>query len=358
MPKPPLSQSQTAIIREVQAMNFCSDNVAGVSPEILAALSAANHGSAASYGDDEITARLTRRVADLFEHEVTVFPVISGTAANALALASLVPPWGQVYCHEQAHIATHECGALEFYAGGARIAGIAAPHGKIGAAQLAALLPGGKGLVYAMQPSAVSLTQATEAGTVYRPDEVAAIGEVAREHGLALHMDGARFANAVAHLGASPAELTWKAGVDALSFGATKNGAMGAEALIFFDAERATQCAFRRMRGGHLVSKMRFLSAQLEAYLTDDLWLRNARHANAMAQRLAEGLAEVPGIRLRNPVGANEVFPELPEPMIARLEAAGFQFHRWDGNCVRLVTAFNTAVADVDAFVAAVGNGV
>jgi threonine aldolase len=333
------------------AMNFRSDNEAGVAPEIMAALVAANQGSAASYGDDAITARLGKRLAEIFEHEVWVLPLISGTAANALALASLVPPWGQVYCHEEAHIAGHECGSLEFYSGGARIAGLPSPSGKISAGQLAALLPGGKGEVYAMQPSAVSLTQATEAGTVYGVEEVAAIGEVARGHGLALHMDGARFANALVHLGVAPAEITWKAGVDALSFGATKNGAMGAEALIFFDAERAAQCTFRRMRAGHLMSKMRFLSAQLEAYLADDLWLRNARHANAMATRLGQGLAEVPGVRLRNPVEANEVFAELPEAMIAGLQAKGFQFHHWDGPCVRLVMAFDTASADVDAFI-------
>ena len=334
-------------------MNFCSDNVAGVSPEILAALSEANQGSASSYGADAITGRVRRRFAEVFEHEVTVFPVISGTAANALALASLVPPWGVVYCHEQSHVATHECGALEFYSGGARINGIAAPDGKIGAAQLGEILPDGKGLVYAMQPSAVSLTQTTEAGTVYRCEEIAAISAVARAHGLALHMDGARFANAVAHLGVAPAELTWKAGVDALSFGATKNGAMGAEALIFFDEKRAADCAFRHMRGGHLMSKTRFISAQLEAYLTDDLWLRNARHANAMARRLAEGLAGAPGIRLRHRVEANEVFAEIPEVTIVRLQAKGFQFHRWTGNCVRLVTAFNTKATEVDAIVGA-----
>ena len=207
-----------------------------------------------------------------------------------------------------------------------------------------------------MQPSAVSLTQATEAGTVYRTEEIAAIGEVARGKGLALHMDGARFANALVHLGVTPAEMTWKAGVDVLCFGATKNGAMAAEALIFFDPARAADCAFRRMRGGHLVSKMRFMSVQLEAYLTDDLWLRNARHANAMARRLGDGLAGLPDVRLRHPVEANEIFVELTEPMIAHLQSSGFAFHRWEGSCVRLVTAFNTAAADVDAFIAAARN--
>jgi len=334
-------------------MNFCSDNVAGISPEILAALAAANEGAAPSYGADAITERLGRCFAEVFEREVAVFPLSTGTAANSVALATLVPPWGVVYCHANAHILGDECGAPEFYTHGARLTGIASDDGKIRAGQLAALLPGNKGNVHGMQPSAVSLTQATEAGTVYSPDEVGAITEVARAHGLAVHMDGSRFANALLHLGVSPAEMTWKAGVDVLSFGATKNGAMAAEALIFFDEKRAAECAFRRKRGGHLFSKMRFLSAQLEAYLAGDLWLGNARHANAMASRLADGLTGLPGITLRYRTQANEVFAELTEPLIAHLEASGFQFYRWDGNCIRLVTAFNTKAADVDAFIAA-----
>ncbi|HZS84552.1 MAG TPA: low specificity L-threonine aldolase [Stellaceae bacterium] len=334
-------------------MNFSSDNVAGIAPEILAAITAANAGKDASYGEDAVSARLERRVAEVFEHEVVVFPVATGTAANALALASLVPPWGTVYCHAEAHIVVDECGAPEFYTGGARMAAIEAPHGKIGASDLARLLPGGKGIVHHMQPAAVSLTQASEAGTVYRSAEIAAIAEIAKKHGLALHMDGARFANAVAFLGCAPADLTWRAGVDALSFGATKNGAAAAEAVIFFDRAKAAEFAFRRKRGGHLFSKMRFLSAQLEAYVADELWLRNARHANAMAARLGEGLQAVPGARLRHPVEANEVFVELPEPVIDGLLGQGFQFYRWVGNCVRLVTAFDTEGEEVEALIAA-----
>jgi threonine aldolase len=336
-------------------MNFSSDNVAGISPEILAALTAANSGKQQSYGDDPLTARVERRLAEIFEHEITVFPVATGTAANALALATLVPPWGAVYCHAEAHVVVDECGAPEFYAGGARMAGIAAPHGKIGVAELAPLLPGGKGIVHHMQPAAISLTQATEAGTVYRPDEIAALGELARRHGLGFHVDGARFANALVYLGCTPADVTWRAGIDVLSFGATKNGAAAAEAVIFFDRAKAADFAFRRKRGGHLFSKMRFLSAQLDAYLADDLWLRNARHANAMAARLAAGLAELPAMRLRHPVEANEIFVEMPNSVIEALFARGFHFYRWDGpagNCVRLVTAFDTAAADVDAFLA------
>ena len=213
----------------------------------------------------------------------------------------------------------------------------------------------GQGIVHHAQPAAVSLSQSTEAGTLYQVGEIEAIAEVCRRHGLALHVDGSRFANAVAALNRSPADLTWRAGVGALSFGATKNGAMAAEAVIFFDPKQAQEFAFRRKRGGHLFSKMRFLSAQLEAYLADDLWLRNARHANRMAARLAEGLEAVPGARLQHPVEANELFVELPDLVIRGLYADGFQFYRWDNETsvvIRLVTAFDTAPAAVDAFLA------
>lgn len=334
-------------------MNFSSDNVAGIAPEILAALAAANGGRQPSYGADPITARVERRLAEMFEHEVAVFPVATGTAANALALATLIPPWGVVYCHAEAHVVVDECGAPEFYAAGAKLTGIAAPHGKIGVDDLAPLLPGGQGVVHHMQPAAISLTQASEAGTVYRAEEIAAIADLARRHGLGLHVDGARFANAIAHLGCAPADITWRAGVDVLSFGATKNGAAAAEAVIFFDPAKAADFAFRRKRGGHLFSKMRFLSAQLDAYLADDLWLRNARHANVMATRLADGLRRIPGVALRHEVEANELFVEMPNSLIEALFAKGFHFYRWDGpqgNCVRLVTAFDTVQEDVDAF--------
>jgi threonine aldolase len=336
-------------------MNFRSDNVTGIAPEILAAIAAANPGTAASYGADAITERVTRRFAELFEHEVAVFPVATGTAANALALAALTPPWGVIYCHEAAHIATDECGAPEFYTGGAKLVALPGADAKLAPAAIEARL-GDQGVVHHAQPAVISITQATEAGTLYQPQEIAALGALARCHGLALHMDGARFANAVAALGCAPADLTWRAGVDALSFGATKNGALAAEAVIFFDKAKAADLAYRRKRAGHLFSKMRFLSAQLDAYLADGLWLRNARHANAMAARLGQGLAGLPGARLVHPVEANEVFVELAEASIAALEAAGFGFYRWGGplaTCLRLVTAFDTREADVDGFLAA-----
>lgn len=337
-------------------MNFSSDNVTGVSPEILQAVAAASGGAAPAYGADPVTERLTRRFADVFEREVAVFPVATGTSANALALATLVPSYGVIYGHEEAHIQVDECGAPEFFTGGAKLVMLEGGHGKIVAADLEAVVAaGGKGVVHHAQPAAVSLSQATEAGTVYRPDEIVALAEVARRHGLALQVDGARFANAVASLGRSPADLTWRAGVDALAFGATKNGAMAAEAVIFFDPTKAADFAFRRKRGGHLLSKMRFLSAQLDAYLADDLWLKNARHANRAAARLAEALVAVPGARLCHPVEANEIFVELPEPVIRGLLGDGFIFYRWGGEAsavIRLVTAFDTEVAVLEAFIA------
>jgi threonine aldolase len=339
-------------------MNFASDNTAGVSPEILRALADANEGVVASYGADPITQRLERKLAEIFEHEVAVFPVATGTAANALALAAVTPPWGAVFCHPLAHIACDEANAPEFYTGGAKLIPVDGADGKLRAEDLAARLPGDLGNVHHAQPAAVSLTQATECGTAYRPAEIAEIATLAHRHGLAVHMDGARFANAMVHLGASPADLTWRSGVDVLSFGATKNGALGAEAIVFFDAARARELPFRRKRAGHLFSKMRFLSAQLDAYVTDELWIRNARHANAAATRLADGLAALPGVRLRHPVEANELFVEMPESVITGLFAAGGQFYRWEGpasSCVRLVTAWNTKDADIAAFLAHAG---
>jgi threonine aldolase len=337
--------------------SFSSDNITPASPD---AIIAANHGSLHAYGDDPHTERLTAVVATLFETEVTVFPVTTGTAANALALSVLTPPYGAVYCHETAHIATDECGAPEFYTGGAKIVGLPTANGKILPEQLdeplrLAVYFG----VHHVRPAALSLTQSTEWGTVYTPAEVRALADRAHEDGLGVHMDGARIANAIAHLGCTPAEITWKAGVDVLCLGATKNGAMAAEAVIFFDRDRIAGFESRRKRAGHLWSKMRFLSAQLTAYLENGLWLRNARHANAMAARLAAGLGSIPGIRLVQPVQANELFVAMPDDLIDTLLAAGFEFYRWpapagvSGPVVRLVTSFCTTEADVDSLVIA-----
>lgn len=340
-------------------MNFGSDNMAGFSPEMLEALARVNGGRAASYGEDEVTARVKDAIAEVFETEVEIFPVVTGTAANALSIALMCPAWGSVWCHPESHINTDECGASEFYTGGAKLIAVEGEHGKFTAGALAEKLDrtGGHG-VHEVKPAAVSITQVTEAGTIYTLNEIEAIAEVCRRRDLGLHMDGARFANALMALDCSPAEATWKAGVDILSFGATKNGALAAETVVVFSEnlrDRAGELAYRRMRAGHLLSKMRFLSAQIEAYLFEDLWLANARNANAMATHMVRGLTQMPGVRLAHPVEANEIFPILPAAVRDGLRADGFEFYDWpdagpDG--ARLICAFDTEEEDVDAFLA------
>jgi threonine aldolase len=336
-------------------MNFCSDNTTGAAPEILAAIIAHNDGQALPYGRDDFTKGVEAGIAALFEIQADVFLVATGTAANALCLSVMTPPFGSVFCHAEAHIECDECGAPEFFTGGAKLVLLDSDDGKIPAADLEALLAVPDHGVHHVQPRVVSLTQSTECGTVYSLDEIRAITDLAHAHGLKVHMDGARFANAVAGLGCSPADVTWRAGIDALSFGASKNGALGAEAVVLFDRTLGDTFAFRRKRGGHLFSKMRFLAAQFEAYLADDLWLSNAIHANAMATRLADGLATIAGTTLNTPVQANEIFVTLPESAIQGLKSDGFSFYRWPGEgatMLRLVTAFNTRAKDVDAFIA------
>ena len=340
--------------------SFGSDNITPAAPEIIAAIAAANTGSLHSYGDDPYTARLTDLARDVFETDLIIYPVTTGTAANALALATLTPPYGAVYCHETAHIATDECGAPEFYTAGAKIVGLPGADGKIRPAQLDVPLRRAANMgVHHVRPATLSLTQATEWGTVYTPSEIRALSDAAHANGLGVHMDGSRLANAIAHLGCTPAETTWKAGIDVLSLGATKNGAIAAEAVLFFDPARAESFESRRKRAGHLWSKMRFLSAQLIAYLEHGLWLRNAAHANAMATRLADRLATLPGVHLVQPVQANEVFVALPDATIDALLQDGFEFYRWPapagatGPLIRLVTSFCTDPADVDALLAA-----
>ena len=342
------------------AWNFGSDNVAPISPEIMAAMAAANSGNVGSYGADALTARVTARLRDIFETDLVAFPVATGTAANALALSVLVQPYGAVLCAEDAHINTDECGAPEFFTGGAKLVGLPAPDGRISAAQIEEPVAHAAALgVRFMQPAAISITQSTEWGAVYSRDELSALGEAAAAHRLPLHMDGARFANALVHLGCSPAEMTWKAGVKALSFGATKNGAMAAEAVVFFDPALARGFEQRRKRAAHLWSKMRFMSAQLVAYLEQDLWLRNARAANDVATRLAEGLSAIPGVSMLHPVQANELFVIMPEGMVAALLAEGFGFYRWssrvegDNTVIRLVTSYASEPAAAEALIAA-----
>ncbi len=337
-------------------MNFASDNTAPVHPKIFAALESANAGHAMAYGNDAIAKRVEGQFAALFERPCTVFPVATGTAANALSLAAMCPPWGSIYCHPQAHIDDDECGAPEFYTGGAKLVGVEGAHGKIAAQALDEALAGaGTHGVHHVLPSAVSLTNATEAGTVYSVAEISALADVAHRHKLKLHLDGARFANALVRQNASPADATWRAGVDILSFGATKNGCMAAEAIVVFDPVLAETLAFRRKRAGHLFSKMRYLAAQLEAYLDGDLWLSLARHSNALAARLAAGLAALPGTRLAHPVEANEIFVDLPETAVAALEKAGFIVYRWNGpgtTLLRFVVSWSSRADDADKLVA------
>lgn len=336
-------------------MNFSSDNVTGACPEIAAAVMAANEGPAMPYGADEETARAEKMIADLFEVEADVFLVATGTASNALALSVLCPPYGSIYCHPEAHIQVDECGAPEFYSGGAKLVLLPDRAGKITAADLADALKDEQGDVHHVKPAAVSLTQTGETGAVYSIEEIQAITSVAHDHGLKVHLDGARFANAVAALGCSPAETSCKAGVDILSFGASKNGAFAAEAVVLFNPGLAEEFAYRRKRAGHLFSKMRFLAAQFEAYLKDDLWLDLAGHANDCMNVLATGLKDVDDVDLLFPPDANMLFAELPNRMIEGLRDAGFVFYDWPGeerSVIRLVTAFDTRVEDAETFVA------
>jgi threonine aldolase len=343
-------------------MNFASDNTARIAAPILAALERANCGPAPAYGNDPLTAALEQRFSALFEREVAVFLVATGTAANALALAHLSPPWGAVFCHERAHIATDECGAPEFFGDGLKLVGLPGQDGKLAPAALSAALASGRGPPHAVRPALLSLTQATECGTVYTLAEIAALTDIARRARMAVHMDGARFANAVAALGCSPADITWRAGVDVLAFGATKGGALGAEAIVFFDPERARDMDMRRMRAGQLLSKHRFAAAQFDAFLADDLWLDLARHANGAARRLAAGLTAA-GLAPLWPVEANEVFVRVPSGLDARLKAAGALYYAWpealdadsparpDSSVIRLVSSFTTTDEEVDNFI-------
>lgn len=329
---------------------FSSDNIAGASPAVMSALLAANAGAAIPYGGDPLSARVQQQLSEIFEREVGVFLVPTGTAANSLSLAAITPPWGAVLCHPASHINNDECGAPEFFMHGGRLRLVEGADAKIDPAALDAVAGLKAGDVHSSQNTAVSITQATETGSVHSLDEIGQIGEICRRHRLRLHMDGARFANALVSLGCTPAEMTWKAGVDVLSFGATKNGVLGAEAIVCFDRSIETELAFRRKRSGHLFSKMRLLSAQMNAYLEDGLWLTNARQANAMAQRLGAGLRALPGVELLGETQANILFCRLPQSLIDGLLAAGFVFYhdRWGPGVVRLVTSWATQDADVD----------
>ncbi|MGA9915940.1 MAG: low specificity L-threonine aldolase [Paraburkholderia sp.] len=342
------------------AMGFTSDNIAGASPEVVEAMVASSTGQASPYGADDLTASVERKLSEIFEREVDVFLVPTGTAANSLCLATITPPWGNIYCHPSSHINNDECGAPAFYTNGAKLVAVDGQSAKIDPASLRSAASVKVGDVHSTQPSSVSITQATEVGSVYTLDEIQALGDVCKTSSIKLHMDGSRFANALVSLGCSPAEMTWKAGVDVLSFGATKNGVFAAEAIVLFDASLASEMGYRRKRAGHLFSKMRFLSAQIDAYLADDLWLRNARQANGAAQRLTQGLEGLSGVEVLGAIEANIVFCRLPFAVIESLLQAGFEFYhdRWGPNVVRLVTSFSTTIEDVDNLLAHVTRAV
>lgn len=338
-------------------MFFTSDNGSGAAPEIMAALAQANTGFARGYGADEIMTRVTAQIRHLFDApEAAVYLVASGTAANALALASYIQPYHAIFAHTAAHIAVDECGAPEFFTHGAKLIPVAGDHGKMTPETLSAALSRiGNGGVHGVQRGMMSITNLTEAGTAYDPAEVAALTALAKSYHLPVHMDGARFANALVATGASPADMTWRAGVDVLSFGGTKNGCLGVEAVVMFDPAHAWEFELRRKRGGHLLSKHRYLSAQFEAYLTDDLWLRLAATANDMGTKLAAGVAQLPEARLLHPAPANMMFTEWPLGTNARAFARGAAFYDIPSarEGARLVASWSTTDADVENLLAA-----
>jgi len=337
---------------------FASDNWAGAHPEVLAALTRANAGHAEGYGEDALTRGVERRIAELFgAPQAEVFLTFNGTGANVIGLQSALRPHHAVLCAEGAHIDTDEGGAPERFTG-AKLIPLPAPGGKLAPETIAARAAWGRGVEHHVQPRVVSISQSTEMGTLYTPLEVAAIAAVAREHDLILHMDGARFANAVVALELDPRALTTDAGVDILTFGATKNGALFGEAVVAFNADLAREMRYIRKQAMQLASKMRFLAAQFDALLDDDLWLRSARHANAMAARLATGLAGAPGIEILHPVQANAIFARIERPRIAGLQAVA-PFYVWDEprDVCRLMCAFDTEPEEVDAFIKAAASG-
>ena len=333
--------------------HFASDNYAGICPEAWSALADANQGHAVSYGDDTWTARAADLIREVFDMHCEVFFVFNGTAANSLSLASTGQSYHSILCHEIAHVETDECGAPEFFSNGMKVLQIPGANGKIDADGIERAVRKRSDIHYP-KPRAVSITQATEVGTVYSVDEVKAIWAKTKQFGLTLHMDGARFANAVASLGVKPKEITWQAGVDVLCFGATKNGIAVGEAVVFFDRELAREFDYRCKQGGQLASKMRFLSAPWTGILKDGVWLKHARHANAMAQRLQAGLRSIPSVTVSYAVDSNAVFATMPAAVEAKMHERGWMFYTGvvTGAESRLMCSWDTMPEDVDGFVA------
>jgi len=329
-------------------LRFLSDNTATASAEMLTAIAQANHGRVEPYGDDSWTARLDGVFSDFFATKVRVFPVATGTAANSLALATLSPPYGAIFAHDEAHIARDECGAPGFFSGGAQLVLLAGEHGRLTPEAFGATLEAHRVDVHTAQPAALSVSQATELGTVYRGAELAKLSALAHARGIKVHMDGARFANALVFLGGHAGDITWRAGIDALSFGATKNGALAAEAVVFFDPSLVRDFELRRKRAGHLLSKSRYAAAQLLAYLESGLWKRNAERTNALAQRIGRAA----GALLLHPVEANEVFVKLGGKRREALRRAGFEFYDWGAPSAgeaRLVVSWDQPEEEVTA---------
>ncbi len=332
--------------------HFASDNYAGICPEAWAALEEANQGHAPGYGDDAWTQRATDLIREIFETHCEVYFVFNGTAANSLALSSMCHSYHSILCHENAHIEADECGAPEFFSNGTKVLLMPGANGKVEPASIERMVKKRTDIHYP-KPRAVSLTQSTELGTVYTPDELKAIWAKSKSLGLKIHMDGARFANAVAALGVSPKEVTWQAGVDVLCFGGTKNGIHVGEAVVFFDRELAREFDYRCKQGGQLASKMRFISAPWVGMLKDGVWLRHAAHANKMAEYLEMKLRPFSQVKFLFPREANAVFVELPRPIIDGLHGKGWKFYTFigQGGC-RLMCAWDTTPSDVDQFVA------
>jgi threonine aldolase len=332
---------------------FASDNYAGICPEAWAALTEANTGHEVSYGNDTWTEKASDLIREIFETRCEVFFVFNGTAANSLSLASLCQSYHSVLCHQLAHVEVAECGAPEFFANGSKVLLLGGGHGKIDPNEIHAAVNKRTDLHYP-KPRALSLTQATEEGTVYSTDEIKALTDLARHYGLRVHMDGARFANAVASLDVAPKEITWRAGVDVLCFGGTKNGIAVGEAVVFFNREAAREFDYRCKQGGQLASKMRFLSAPWTGVLKDGAWLRHAKHANTMAKRLESGIRDLPQIQIAYPVQSNVVFAHIPRPIVQGMYERGWKFYTHVGAAdeARLMCSWDTTPEDVDAFAA------
>ena len=333
-----------------QTFEFRSDNCGRVAPEIIEAISRANHGSAIGYGADDLTLQLNTRLSEIFETQVRVFPIPTGTGANALALASVGTPFGAVFCSPEAHINTSECNAVGFFGSGLKVTPIDGIHGKVCPDSLEKNLhSAGFGQAHKSQPVAVNLVQATDLGAVYSVAEIQRISALAREKNLTVHMDGARFANALAYLGCTPAEMTWKAGVDILSLGVTKNGGLLSDAIVVFNPAVADKINFHLRRGGMIWSKMRFASAQILAYVENDLWLRLAKQSNLAAQQLAAGINNIPGARLIAPVQANELFAEMRAQSLDQLAQHGVLFYRRGPELARFVCRWETTEDEVQS---------